>query len=573
MNKGRLLFPVALVVILLELICVRVFAQEPLNLGSASLPSGLKWKAKDVGQDPSEAPAQPNFDDSGWTVVEVPADLTPDVVGENTNFWYRLTGLKIPSNWPRDRYLILYNFNVDDSDRTYFNGVLIGTTNGWNVERKYIIPPSLVNWEGTNTIAIWGTQGTGGSGISQNEPILEPGPADKAVITIQATDAQGKGIAGIPITIKIGDTVMEELSDVSTLVLTDLPSGTGTIEAISQPWVGTVKPEGPQPITLKGGQLLEIKYSVEPYIYRVVKADKPIKIDGVISEDEWAGAMVMVVDQPRQLRAVGGQVTPDDCSAVARWKWDENYIYAAIEVTDDVPRINSHTDPSDGNLWQGDSVETYIQLDPFDPKRRLYRADRNFQWTIGVGDPPQWKIFQNAGQPTDYTIASGQIPDWREGPHLAVVERKTPKPGYIVEARFPWKGLPNVNPNLIPPKEGTEGGIGMAVNDTDTPDSTTRENQIMWNGYDDLWTNASHFTRALWAGPPVTVVYGDLNGDGRVAVQDAIVSLRISVGIVTPTDAQKKAGDVNGDGKLNLTDTLLILQRAVGKITKFPVEG
>jgi hypothetical protein len=73
------------------------------------------------------------------------------------------------------------------------------------------------------------------------------------------------------------------------------------------------------------------------------------------------------------------------------------------------------------------------------------------------------------------------------------------------------------------------------------------------------------------ATPPATKL-GDLNGDGGVNVQDATLSLRIAVGAITPTDAQKAAGDVNHDGKWNVQDTTLILRRAVGAIDKFPGE-
>jgi len=70
------------------------------------------------------------------------------------------------------------------------------------------------------------------------------------------------------------------------------------------------------------------------------------------------------------------------------------------------------------------------------------------------------------------------------------------------------------------------------------------------------------------ASPPSTL--GDLNADGKVNVQDATLSLRIAVGSITPTDAQKAAGDVNHDGKWNVQDTTLILRFAVGAINAFP---
>lgn len=78
------------------------------------------------------------------------------------------------------------------------------------------------------------------------------------------------------------------------------------------------------------------------------------------------------------------------------------------------------------------------------------------------------------------------------------------------------------------------------------------------------------------------VVYGDLNGDGKVNVQDATMALQIAVGLVQATDAQMAAGDVAptpgigpragqpfGDGKVNVSDATRILQRAVGIITDF----
>jgi WD40 repeat protein len=57
---------------------------------------------------------------------------------------------------------------------------------------------------------------------------------------------------------------------------------------------------------------------------------------------------------------------------------------------------------------------------------------------------------------------------------------------------------------------------------------------------------------------------GDLNGDGRVNVQDATIALRVIVGLSTATPAQKAAGDVNHDGEMSVADAILILHRAVG---------
>lgn len=74
----------------------------------------------------------------------------------------------------------------------------------------------------------------------------------------------------------------------------------------------------------------------------------------------------------------------------------------------------------------------------------------------------------------------------------------------------------------------------------------------------------------LIAGKPFTQtsapnpVAGDLNGDGKVTVQDALIALRFVVGLAGLDTQQQAAGDLNGDGRLTLQDVILILRKAVG---------
>jgi hypothetical protein len=62
--------------------------------------------------------------------------------------------------------------------------------------------------------------------------------------------------------------------------------------------------------------------------------------------------------------------------------------------------------------------------------------------------------------------------------------------------------------------------------------------------------------------PPV--VKGDLSGDGKVLVNDAVLALQFAVGLKTPTADQLAAGDLNGDGKITINEVTLVLQAAVG---------
>ena len=63
----------------------------------------------------------------------------------------------------------------------------------------------------------------------------------------------------------------------------------------------------------------------------------------------------------------------------------------------------------------------------------------------------------------------------------------------------------------------------------------------------------------------VTGIKGDVNGDGNVRANDAILSLRIASGLMEPTDYQSWAADMNEDGNVRANDSILILRKASGQ--------
>lgn len=62
---------------------------------------------------------------------------------------------------------------------------------------------------------------------------------------------------------------------------------------------------------------------------------------------------------------------------------------------------------------------------------------------------------------------------------------------------------------------------------------------------------------------------GDINGDGKVTINDAGLIAQASVGLITLTPLQISSGDVNGDGKITMYDAALIAEYATGIINKF----
>jgi uncharacterized protein YfaS (alpha-2-macroglobulin family) len=86
------------------------------------------------------------------------------------------------------------------------------------------------------------------------------------------------------------------------------------------------------------------------------------------------------------------------------------------------------------------------------------------------------------------------------------------------------------------------------------------EVRVTWPGNDQY----ADTLQTLLISVSAAVNKGDVNNDGSVRSNDAILTLRISVGLMTPTEEQKNAADMNDDGKIRSNDAILILRKAVG---------
>lgn len=112
--------------------------------------------------------AQKNYNDYDWKTATLPGVWEENGLSNVDGIvWYRKT-IDIPDNWTGND-LTLSLGSIDDGDITYFNGVQIGTTNGWDMERKYLIPAKLVK-KGTAVIAVR-VLDTGGGGGFHGSPL------------------------------------------------------------------------------------------------------------------------------------------------------------------------------------------------------------------------------------------------------------------------------------------------------------------------------------------------------------------------------------------------------------------
>lgn len=105
------------------------------------------------------------FDDSKWPTMALPTQFESVIGDFDGAVWFRKK-VEVPANMS-GKDLVLSLGPIDDMDRTYFNGQLVGSnevSGVWNVDRNYEVPASLVK-SGTNTIAVRVLDTQGGGGI------------------------------------------------------------------------------------------------------------------------------------------------------------------------------------------------------------------------------------------------------------------------------------------------------------------------------------------------------------------------------------------------------------------------
>lgn len=151
---------------------------------------------------------EPGFDDSVWRTIKVPGiweaqgvtDPHPGQPPKPLNglpytdydgvAWYRRT-VQLPADW-RGENLLLTLGKIDDLDRTWFNGVLVGELDRGTVRtpsqkhRTYLVPAAAVRMPGSNVIAVRVTDCGGPGGIIGPNLSLRPESQKIAVSPVYA---------------------------------------------------------------------------------------------------------------------------------------------------------------------------------------------------------------------------------------------------------------------------------------------------------------------------------------------------------------------------------------------------
>jgi len=121
-----------------------------------------QWK--NLSFDDEKVPSS-DYDDSQWPVMDLPRNFETRIGDFDGAIWFRKS-IEIPGRMA-GKDLILSLGPIDDMDRTYFNGELVGAeevSGVWQVDRLYNIPAKLVK-PGENIIAVRVIDTQGGGGL------------------------------------------------------------------------------------------------------------------------------------------------------------------------------------------------------------------------------------------------------------------------------------------------------------------------------------------------------------------------------------------------------------------------
>lgn len=196
-------------------------------------------------------------------------------------------------------------------------------------------------------------------------------------------------------------------------------------------------------------------------VIRCVRVAKPIQVDGSLAD--WASVPRTTVD----IDSCGPTkpLAKDDLAYTASFAWDDERLYVAVDVSDDVLQF-----PATGTtLWQNDSF--CLCLDAKGDTEGRYQAD-DYQLVFApsnAGGKAEQRLYRNPAIP--------------EGPAAFIRFAATVRAkGYRVEAAIPWKSL-----TAAAPKAGQRLGLSHFVHDNDGDAAAIR--MIAWGNDPDPAAN------------------------------------------------------------------------------------
>ncbi len=189
------------------------------------------------------------------------------------------------------------------------------------------------------------------------------------------------------------------------------------------------------------------------------RSETRVTLDGVLDEPVWQATAERSIAGPDMVYSLGQG--PDikgdaDLSGAIRVAWDDEYLYLAVVVTDDVWVGNARA------MWQQDGLQLLI-----DPARSQREPAGKYDYGIGLtAEGPVSEVYLDA----DPGAPLGRIDDFM----VAVTRHKDGTGGRTYEVAIPWE---RVKPFRVIPGENL--GLHLAINEDD---GEGRHGWLAWFG-------------------------------------------------------------------------------------------
>ena len=499
-----------------------------------STEAGQAWVIK-LPADPSEDFSAPDASEKDFIDYPVPSDWNDIDPTDNIYGWIR-TKVSVPKDYVgKDLWLV--DWNLDDEDWTYWNGILIGHTNLWNARRQYCVPGAVV--KETNVLAIRGRDGVGGGGISMWAPKLMVGNPSAAVVG-EVKDPEGKPMPNVPVRV---ESPLNEWGPMVQTVTTDANGryaayGFGPGEftvSITSPAVTADPPS--KSFRAEGGQTVAQDFTARfiPFFPDPVDTKASDDFSGTKLDPKWTAQDIgdtepgsaSVSNKALTITADGADFwDAEDRGYIVYQKYSGDFV-ATVKVTS-VPDTNDWSkagiDIRTSNSPGAVHVFTCATLNNGYAGQGRAVADSANQFNVNTGGPFQPAYLRVEKKAS--LIRAFWSPDGKVVNYLGEIS------------------LPDLAGDVLVALAVTSHAAGVLGKAT----------------FEDFRIGGIPTV----APPAPAVKLGDVNGDGKIGIPDATLALQIAVGILKPTPEQTAAGDVNKNGKVDISDVTRVLRTAVG---------
>jgi len=252
-----------------------------------------------------------------------------------------------------------------------------------------------------------------------------------------------------------------------------VPAISATATALPRPALATIPPA----VTATAAPTQRAGNGPDVIAYRLAVAPT---IDGKL--DDWAG--VPQADVIEQAEYVGYKESekitwdgPKDLNGTAYLGWDDQSLYIAVHVTDDVIQQRKRG----ADLWLGDHIELWLDMQVQPDFDEAVPSSDDFQ----LGFSPGARDGSTQADMVIWVPSADLLPRKEYIDKIGYATAFTDD-GYIIEAQIPWRLLGN-----LAPRTGQVLGISIQLSDTDSPGRDAQE----------MMMASSPRTVAVWGDP------------------------------------------------------------------------